>query len=403
MPLSSQKAPLVQASRPTGLERLSAVEADKPQHRNALPKEKSMNIVKRLEQYISAFFKLGRIERIAKHADRTSVKNAARLEEIFEVLTLRIIEATREQNAQMAEQNVQMAKQYAVLEEHNAKLEEHKTWMKGRLAEHALHDNELSRRLDRISRNGTSSSSEQSQPVQSHQSDTVSESLQLFLDTFYNRLENRFRGSREEILDRLRIYQPDVVDAVDKTGGKPVLDLACGRGEWLGLMRDLNIEATGVDINEVQIASAQDDDLNAHHKDAFEALRETESDSLSVISAHHFIEHISFPQLSWLVLEAQRALAPGGLLLLETPNPANLIVGSTNFYIDPTHKHPLPSQLLEVLFDTAGFQDIEIRHLHPGGNLEEMLSQPNVNPEIARLLFGPQDLAVLGRKPIQEA
>lgn len=347
-----------------------------------------MHIFKRLELYVSAFFKLGRIERIAKHADRAATKNAARAEDIFETLTNRLIDANREQNAQTVEQT--------------AKLEELKVWIKGRLAEHALHDNELSRRLDRLTHDGRASVSELPQttkPAQPKQPDEISDGLQLFLDTFYNRLENRFRGSREDILDRLRVYQTDVVDATERTGGKPVLDLACGRGEWLGLMRDLGIEASGVDINEVQIASAQEENLSAHYKDAFDALRETESDSLSVISAHHFIEHISFPQLAWLVLEAQRALAPGGLLLLETPNPANLIVGSTNFYIDPTHKHPLPSQLLETLFDTAGFEDVEIRHLHPGGNLEEMLSQPNVNPEIARLMFGPQDLAILGRKP----
>lgn len=343
-----------------------------------------MNVFKRLEQYVSAFFKLGRIERIAKQADRTAAKNAVRAEEIFDVLTHRLNEAAREQNA---------------------RLEEQTAWIKGRLAEHALHDNELSRRLDGLAHDSGSRGAEHSQPTppkQPREPAAVSEGLQLFLDTFYNRLENRFRGSREEILERLRVYQPDVIGASSRTGGKPVLDLACGRGEWLGLMRDLNIEATGVDINEVQISSALEENLSAHHKDAFEALRDAESDSLSVISAHHFIEHISFSQLAWLVLEAQRALAPGGLLLLETPNPANLIVGSTNFYIDPTHKHPLPSQLLETLFDTAGFKDVEMRYLHPGGNLEEMQSQPGVNPEIAQLLFGPQDLAVLGKKPVRE-
>lgn len=389
MPPSPLKASFVQSSRPTGLERLNVVRSSRPQLRKWPRKENSMHIFKRLEQYISAVFKLGRIERIAKRADRAAAKNAARTEDIFkgmthklEEMTDKLIDTTREQNA---------------------KLEDHKVWIEGRLSEQALHINKLSHRLDQLPRDRRSSGSKIDQPAPPSQSEKLPEGLQFFLDTFYNRLENRFRGSREEILNRLRIYHTDVTDAVDRTGGKPVLDLACGRGEWLSLMRELGIEAIGVDINEVQIASAQDDNLKAYHKDAFEALSEAENESLSVISAHHFIEHISFPQLSWLVMEAQRALAPGGLLLLETPNPANLIVGSTNFYIDPTHKHPLPSQLLEILFETVGFGSVEIRYLHPGDNLAEMLSQPNINPEIAQLLFGPQDLAVLGQKPGRKA
>ena len=98
--------------------------------------------------------------------------------------------------------------------------------------------------------------------------------------------------------------------------------------------------------------------------------------------------------------ESLRALAPGGVLLFETPNPENLIVGATNFHIDPTHKHPLPWQVLETLFDTAGFQNVDLRRLHPGGNFDAMLAEPHVHGEIARLLFGPQDLAILGMKPV---
>jgi len=376
----SIKVSVIQVFRPTGLNRLNVIAPNKPQHHKECPKRKSMFFLKRLKKYFRAFFKLGHIERIAKNADRASHENAARAEEIIEILTLRLNQATRDQNAQM---------------------DEHKIWIKGRLAEHVLRDNELSRRLNMLAHDSGSIGYERPQSTQSINPATISEGLRSFLDTFYNQLEYQCRGSQEEILDRLRVYQPDVINATDRTGGKPVLDLACGRGEWLVLMRELGIEATGVDINEVQISGAREDNLNVYHKDAFEALRDAENDSLSIISANHFIEHISFPQLAWLVLEAQRALAPGGLLVLETPNPANLIVGATNFYIDPTHKRPLPSQLLKTLFDAAGFIEVETRYLHPGGNLDAMLSQSGVNYEIAQLLFGPQDLAILGKKPGQ--
>ena len=271
--------------------------------------------------------------------------------------------------------------------------------IKERLAEHALYTNALSKRLDKLSRNHGMIASDRTHPTPPEGLTKVSEGLQLFLDKFYNQLENRYRGSTEDITTRLSLYLPDVEAAYFRTDKKPVMDLGCGRGEWLGLLRDFGIEATGVDINDIQLSSARENNLNAFHKDAFEALEEADTDSLSVISAYHFIEHISFPQLSWIVLEAQRVLAPGGLLILETPNPANLIVGANTFYIDPTHKHPLPSQLLETLFNSVGFTKIEIRNLHPGGDFDRMLSEPSVNPKIAQLLFGPQDLAILGRKP----
>ena len=226
-----------------------------------------------------------------------------------------------------------------------------------------------------------------------------SDGFALFKDSFYHRLENRYRGSVEEISRRLAIYLPDVEAAHIRTGRKPAMDIGCGRGEWLGLLRDNGIEAFGVDTNPVQIEAAKEQGLDVRQGDALKALAEMEDESLSLITAHHLVEHLPFDAVAWIAREAMRVLAPGGVLLFETPNTRNVLVGATTFHTDPTHLKPMPEQVLGVLFETAGFDPVDIRHLHPHERMGEFLEKPDFNDELAFLMFGPQDLAVLGTKP----
>jgi O-antigen chain-terminating methyltransferase len=352
-----------------------------------------VNIIKRLERYISAFFKLGRIERIAKQADQASKENARRIERIAKQAD----QASKE-NARRIEENE------ALITSHKQKMDrtidEQTAWVNGRLAEQSLHDSELSRRLDQLFlRRGSPDITQDAQPAPEVGNDVVSDGFQLFMDNFYNRLENRFRGSREDILSRLHVYQPDVEAAVIRTDGKPVLDLGCGRGEWLQFMRELDIPASGVDLNTAQISEAREAGLDVQKMDARTALMQASDDSLSVISAHHLIEHIPFSDVAWIAREALRVLAPGGVLIFETPNPRNVLVGATSFHNDPTHLRPLTDPVLSVLFETAGYHPVETRFLHPHERLDEFLARPGFDPELANLFFGPQDLAMLGQKP----
>jgi O-antigen chain-terminating methyltransferase len=225
------------------------------------------------------------------------------------------------------------------------------------------------------------------------------EGLEALLDAFYARLEDRFRGSREEIAGRLRAYLPDARAAFERTGGKPALDLGCGRGEWLGVLAEAGLPAEGVDLNPQQTAEAAEAGLAIRQGDALAALAEAPDASLSLVSAHHLIEHLPFERVVSLTREALRALAPGGVLLYETPNVRNLIVGASTFHIDPTHRRPLPAEALSVLFDTVGFHPVELRHLHPSETQEAFLAERRADPAIVSLLFGPQDLAVLGTRP----
>jgi O-antigen chain-terminating methyltransferase len=118
-----------------------------------------------------------------------------------------------------------------------------------------------------------------------------------------------------------------------------------------------------------------------------------------MISAHHLVEHLPFDAVAWIAREAMRVLAPEGILLFETPHTRNVLVGATTFHTDPTHLKPMPEQVLTVLFDTAGFDPVEVRALNPHARFKEFLDTPDFNDELAFLLFGPQDLAVLGTKP----
>lgn len=231
----------------------------------------------------------------------------------------------------------------------------------------------------------------------------ASEGFETFKDQFYHRLENAYRGSREEIIGRLRIYLSEVETAVQRSGGKPVMDLGCGRGEWLEVLRDGGLEAFGVDPNPVQIAEAQELSLDVRQGDAVTALAEAEEGSVSVITAHHLIEHLPFDTVAWITREALRVLAPGGLLLFETPDTRNVLVGATTFHTDPTHLKPMPEQVMSVLLETAGFDPVEVRHINAHHRFDEFLAKPDMNDELAFLLFGPQDLTVLGTKPLTEA
>jgi O-antigen chain-terminating methyltransferase len=139
--------------------------------------------------------------------------------------------------------------------------------------------------------------------------------------------------------------------------------------------------------------------LDVRLGDAISVMAEAEDASLSVITAHHLIEHLPFDVVAWITREAMRVLAPGGLLLFETPNTRNVLVGATTFHTDPTHLKPMPEQVMSVLFDTAGFHPIEIRALNAHERFEEFRAKPDFNEELAFLMFGPQDMAILGTKP----
>ena len=175
------------------------------------------------------------------------------------------------------------------------------------------------------------------------------------IDLFYRAFEERNRGSRELIKSRLLAYLPFIEPIQPCGDGLDALDLGCGRGEWLEVLRDVGLRALGVDLDEGMLASCRLQELDAQHGNALDILKEMPAQSVSIVSAFHVVEHITFDQVRILIREALRVLKPGGLLILETPNPENIVVGTSLFYLDPSHERPIPAELLSFAVEYEGF------------------------------------------------
>lgn len=184
------------------------------------------------------------------------------------------------------------------------------------------------------------------------------------LDAMYLTFEDRFRGSREDIKERLKAYIPYVCEAAKGRRG-PLLDIGCGRGEWLELLSENGITAKGIDLNKIMVRQCLDRGFEVQESDALEYLKKQDPNSLGVITGFHVVEHLPMRTLISLFDESLRALMPGGMVIFETPNPENIIVGSCNFYYDPTHIRPIPPDVLQFLAETRGFIKTEILRLHP--------------------------------------
>lgn len=175
------------------------------------------------------------------------------------------------------------------------------------------------------------------------------------VDLFYREFEANFRGSREEILQRLSVYRPFIEPFLSAPGSRRVIDVGCGRGEWLEFMQSLGMDPHGVDLDDGMLQDCYERGLSAENADAIAYLKTLDDESVAVVSGFHIAEHLPFTLLRELIGEAQRVLRPGGLLILETPNAENITVGTLSFHMDPTHVKPLPPALLSFLPRYYGF------------------------------------------------
>lgn len=219
-------------------------------------------------------------------------------------------------------------------------------------------------------------------------------------DQFYLEFEALFRGSREDIKERLKVYLPYLahISSQPIEQRKMVIDVGCGRGEWLDLLDEQGIPAMGVDMNLSMVNTCLDQGLLARHADAIAYLREQPAGSIGAVTGFQIIEHLPFEQLIALFDAANHALCPGGVIIFETPNPENLKVGACNFYFDPTHLHPIVPQVAEFMARQRGFSHAEILRLHPYPDDHLLQGGTEVEALLNKELFGAQDYAVIGRK-----
>jgi O-antigen chain-terminating methyltransferase len=223
--------------------------------------------------------------------------------------------------------------------------------------------------------------------------------VELHRADFYTAFEDRYRGSRETIKDRLRVYLPFVEPLKALHPDFRAIDLGCGRGEWLELLKEAGIDARGVDLSEAMLEACRERGLAATRAEAVATLKALDDESHALVSGFHLAEHIPFPDLQVLVQEALRVLAPGGLLVLESPNPENIEVAGSGFWLDPTHERPLPPLLLSFLSEHYGYRRTKILRLQePAGLAQDMA--PTLFDVLAK---ASPDYAVVAQKDAEPA
>ncbi|HEU0305161.1 MAG TPA: class I SAM-dependent methyltransferase [Gaiellaceae bacterium] len=209
----------------------------------------------------------------------------------------------------------------------------------------------------------------------------------------YFAFEARMRGSTAAVRERQRAYVDDFHDAA------PVLDIGCGRGEFLSLLREAGVDARGIDADADMVAYARGEGLDVEQADAVAYLDAIDDGSLGGIFAAQLVEHLPPGTLVRLLELAAAKLRPGGLLVAETINPLSPLA-LRSYFADLTHAQPLVPETLSLLAEQAGFREVGVRFLNEP---EEKLTVPD-DPVIAanvrrlnELLFGPLDYAIVAR------
>lgn len=209
----------------------------------------------------------------------------------------------------------------------------------------------------------------------------------------------RFRGSPEHVRDGQSAYLRWFPDPASG----PVLDLGCGRGEFLDLLRERGIPAIGIESDPAMVEVARARGLDVRRGDAVAELRGAEDASLGGVVAFQVIEHLPFPRLLELLAVARRKLRPGGRLVLETVNVQSVFPWTRAWSMDPTHRHPVHPQTLGFLAEQAGFADVETVFCGPVDERTRLEEGQDLDREsrnarrLNDLLFAPQDYALVAR------
>ena len=215
------------------------------------------------------------------------------------------------------------------------------------------------------------------------------------VDFDYGRFEERFRGDQEYVKKSQRFYLPYFKDC------RKIVDLGCGRGEFLELVRAEGLDGIGVDSNAEAVAACHGKNIETHQLDLFAFLVQQPDCSIDGVLCSHVMEHIPSDRLSEMIRLIAQKLQGDGVLAVETPNPSCLAMFAGDFYSDPTHQRPIPSQLMHFHLEEAGFTAFEIHERHPASDVF-----PELQPldEIDNLrdfrdkFFGGLDYAIVARK-----
>lgn len=217
----------------------------------------------------------------------------------------------------------------------------------------------------------------------------------------YERFEGRYRPEAA-----VRAHQRRYVEIL--SGRRRVVDVGCGRGELVDMLRQDGVDAYGIELEGDFVALAADRGVPVLHGDGIAHVAGLAPESVDGVVASHVVEHLEPQDVLRLVHGAHEALAEGGVLILETPNPESLLAGSVNFHRDITHRRPIHPDTLAFLCESAGFREVEVLRLSPFQEGEVLPPPPGDGPEAAHLaavvdrlnaiVFGFQDYAVVARR-----
>ena len=229
----------------------------------------------------------------------------------------------------------------------------------------------------------------------------VREILEPLEDSRYTAFETRFRGAEEEIVRQQAPYL-----ALFKPGGT-ILDLGCGRGEFLDLLKKNGFKGFGVDGNSQMIDHCLDKGLDSRKGDILEKLSEQPDGSLDGIFSSQVVEHLPPPYLKRLVELSYAKLARGGVLLIETINPSSVFALVEIYYLDMSHERPVHPQALKFLMESAGFDDVDIIYSAelsaerlqnvPGADETATVLNRNID-RLNALLYAAPNYAAVGKK-----
>lgn len=222
----------------------------------------------------------------------------------------------------------------------------------------------------------------------------------------YRDFEDRHRGPVADVREMLRVYLPHFENRTK------VVDIGCGRGEFLSLLRDSGVTAYGVDSDEGMVNAGRAEGLDVVLEDAFDHLRGLETGAVDGIFCSQVAEHLETPKLLALLELCLAKLPPGGVIVMETPNPESLSILSRFFYTDLTHIRPIHPDALRWAMEAVGFEGVHVQRVQP---VEEGVRLEALPPELAAqegwaamaanidrlngVLFGPQNFAAVATAP----
>jgi SAM-dependent methyltransferase len=218
----------------------------------------------------------------------------------------------------------------------------------------------------------------------------------------WEEFELAFRGTAESVRERYRDL------AARFAGCSPVLDVGFGRGEFLDLLREIDVEASGIEVDADLVYAAAARGLDVRLGDVAAYLASLPDASLGGVCALQVVEHLTPQEYVDFTRSVARVVRPGGLVVIDSPNPSSFYVYAHAFYLDPTHTRPVHPLFFMFLFDRAGFEKVELEWRSPPPAAAFLEPVPGddalaraVNANIERLnavLYGPQDFAIIARR-----